>query len=100
MEEFINIIIKRLNEKGMHGNLVPSFVRDVANVTISKFIDLKEANQKLGTLGWHEYELDEHTFQLIEAVIEKEYFQNRIDLKEGAAVKRFSIPLMFQQAAF
>jgi hypothetical protein len=36
MEQLINIIIKRLNKKGMQDNLVPSYIRDVANVDVSK----------------------------------------------------------------
>jgi hypothetical protein len=54
----------------------------------------------LGRSEWHEYELDDHTLQLIEAVIEKECFINGISIEEGASSKGGSIPRMFQLAAY
>ncbi len=100
MEKLIKIIIERLNKKGMHVTLVPSFIRDVTNVAVFKFSDPKELNRRLGTLGWHEYELDDHTFQLIEAVMEKECFITGIDMEEGAGSQGCSIPRMFQEVIY
>jgi hypothetical protein len=100
MEQLVKIIIKRLKEKGMDITLVPSFVRDVANLSISSASDLKELNRRLETLGWYEYELDDHTFQLIEAVIEKECFTNRVDVEEGVISKVCAIPQLFKQVSY
>ncbi len=100
MEQLREIIVKRLKEKGMDLYQVPSFVRDVANTSASTASDLKELNRRLGTPGWHEYELDDHTFRLIEAIIEKECFTNRIVTKNGFITKKCSIPQLFKEASF
>jgi hypothetical protein len=100
MEHLIQIVIKRLNEKGINIDLVPPLIRDVANVSISAGSDIKEMNRILGTLGWHEFDLDYHTFQLIEAVIERKFFANQIDVIEGIISKKCFIPQLFQHVAY
>jgi hypothetical protein len=97
MEQLKEIIIQRLKAKGMDVTLVPSFIRDVANTNISTAYDLKELNRRLGTLGWNEFELDDHTFRLIEAVIEKECFINKTENKNGLISKECPISQLFQK---
>lgn len=97
MEKLKEIVIKRLKEKGVDAATVPSFIRDVANISLSTDSDLNELNRRLQSLGWDEFELDDHTFQLIEAIIENERFINNVEAKDGLLAKEFSIPLLFQQ---
>lgn len=97
MEELVEIVIKRLEEKGMDETVIPSFIRDVANISLSTDSNLPELNRRLQSLGWDEFELDDHTLQQIEAVIENNCFKNRIEVKDCIITKDFSIPLLFQQ---
>jgi hypothetical protein len=98
MKQLIKIVIKRLVEKGMDINLISSFIRDVANINPSTDYDLTELNRRLSTLGWYDLELDYHTFQLIDAIIENELFLNKTEEKQGLPLKFFSIPALFGQS--
>lgn len=99
MEQLIKTVIKRLEGKDIDINSIPSFIRDVVNINLSVVdSDLNELNRRLQTLGWYEFELDDHTFQLIKAIIESERFINKEEEKEGLLPKEFSIPLLFHQS--
>ena len=95
----LNILIKRLTGKGISKNNIPAYLRDVSNsINSGEEIDLTDLNNRLTGLGWYEFELDDHTFQLIKAIIESERFINKEEEKEGLLPKEFSIPLLFHQS--
>ncbi|MDY6904163.1 MAG: hypothetical protein SWH61_05695 [Thermodesulfobacteriota bacterium] len=97
METLKRCVIKRLNERGMDSDVIPSFIRDVANAGTFFHSDFKALNQRLATLGWHEFELDRHTFQMIEAIIENEQFSQNLSTEEGLEAGGLSIPLLSEQ---
>jgi hypothetical protein len=97
MKKLAEIVIKRLNEKGIDMAFIPSFIRDISNIDLPANPDFNDLNRKLQTLGWHEIDLDDHTFQLIAAIIDKKCFSSKREEKEKLIIKEFSIPLYFQQ---
>jgi len=65
------LFIKRLKDKGIEECLIPGFIRILANSLIGyPDTNLFLINKKLGYLGWRDFELDEHTFQLAMACFE------------------------------
>ena len=69
----LNILIKRLTGKGISKNNIPAYLRDVSNsINSGEEIDLKDLNNRLTGLGWYEFELDDHTLQLIIANLEEQ----------------------------
>ncbi len=67
------ILIQRLEKKGVEHAAIPWFMRDFANITlVTPDMNLAEVNRKLHSLGWNDFELDDHTLQLIIASLETE----------------------------
>jgi hypothetical protein len=57
----------------METSNIPAFVRDLANtVSVNGYLSLQELNGRLRTLGWDDFELDDHTLQLIMANFERD----------------------------
>jgi len=71
MSQLTEIVIKRLEEKGIRSDIIPGFVRNVINtISINPECNLQELNNRLHFLGWDDFELDEHTLQLVIAGFE------------------------------
>jgi hypothetical protein len=71
MEKLIRILIERLAGKGMEISTIPTFIRDLANTMVANsYLSLQELKRRLKSLGWDDFELDEHTLQLIIAIFE------------------------------
>ncbi len=71
MNQLSKILITRLEGKGIRPDMVPGFFRDVANtISINPHPTLQELNSKLELLGWNDFELDDHTLQLVIANFE------------------------------
>ena len=71
LEQLTEILIQRLEEKGLAPDQIHRFIRDVTNpFSDDHDIDLEERNRQLHLLGWEGIELDDHTFQLIRATLE------------------------------
>ena len=71
MEQIITTLIERLVGKGMEINNIPAYIRDLANIlAVNSHLNLEELNGRLGSLGWDDFELDDHTLQLILANFE------------------------------
>jgi len=69
----LNILIKRLTGKGIARNNIPAYLRDVSNnINAGEEIDLQNLNNRLMDLGWYEFELDDHTLQIIIANLEEQ----------------------------
>ena len=64
-------LLQRLKEKGIEECLIPGFLRILTN-SLNGYPDTNRflINKKLGYLGWPDFELDEHTFQLAMACFE------------------------------
>jgi len=75
MDLIRGILIDRLIEKGMEKNTIPPYIRDLANtLEVDSHFSLQELNRRLRLLGWDDFELDDHTFQLIIASLEMDDF--------------------------
>ena len=64
--------IQRLMKKGMTKDLIPAFIRNLENALVSHpEMNLSGIQGVLKSLGWDEFELDDHTLQLILASCEE-----------------------------
>ena len=58
-------LIGRLIDSGIEASLIPGFIRSLANAyLVSPDMSHCQANKRLKYLGWHDIEIDYHTFQL------------------------------------
>jgi len=75
MNQLTEIMISRLEKKGVQIDIIPGFIRDLVN-TISNDhqSNFQELNKKLHLLGWDDFELDDYTLQLVIASVEAEAF--------------------------
>lgn len=83
-------LIRRLEKKGLDSNLIPSFVRSLANCyVVNPHLSLSQVNRQLQYLGWEGVEMDYHTLQLILSCFEDEGLK-RLETKPVRwFVKRF-----------
>jgi len=66
------ILIERLKKKGMEQNILPLFIKDLSNsLSIFDSTDFLQINNRLNLLGWIDFEMDYHTFQLAKAYFDK-----------------------------
>ncbi len=66
-KEFKNIenLLQRLQEIGIEPNLIPGFMKDIANsLFLNPDMNYSQVNERLHYLGWNDVELDYHTYQL------------------------------------
>lgn len=83
MSQLNEIVIKRLEEKGIRSDIIPGFVRDLGNsISINPECSLQELNSRLHLLGWDDFELDDYTLQLVIASVEEENFTKQSALRE------------------
>jgi len=69
-----NQFINRLKDKGIEECLIPGFLRLLANsLTGYPDTNLLLINKRLDYLGWQDFELDEHTYQLAMACFEDDH---------------------------
>ena len=58
-------LIHRLVEQGMDTNMIPGFIRSLANTfTYQPNMDLQQVNDRMQQMGWGDFELDYFTFRL------------------------------------
>jgi len=75
LNEVTNALYRRLEQRGIESGLIPGFIKIIADFIIPEpalSLDLKEANRRLHSLGWDEFDLDYHTLQLVIAALEAE----------------------------
>ncbi len=66
-----NILTRRLLEKHMDPREIPGFMRSLASaLAASPYGDRRSLNRRLRSLGWADFELDDHTLQLFVASCE------------------------------
>ena len=66
MGKITRILIDRLVGKGMDINTIPTYIRDFGRtISVKPSPTLQDLKQHLKLLGWHDFELDDHTLQLI-----------------------------------
>ena len=65
------LLIQRLNHKGLDSNLIPGFLRILANsICINPNQNLTLINRHMRHMGWHDFDLDYHTFVLARNCLE------------------------------
>ena len=73
MDHIIRILVDRLVGKGVEPGTIPAYIRDLFNtISIRTNLGLHELNRRMELLGWDDFELDDHTLQLIKAIFETE----------------------------
>ena len=73
--ELKHLLIKRLKHKGLENNLIPGFLRSLANsISISQNFNLVLLNRHMQHLGWDDIDLDYHTFELARTCLEAKGF--------------------------
>ncbi|MCK5685198.1 hypothetical protein KAJ27_13800 [bacterium] len=58
-------LILRLIDNGIEASMIPGFIRSLVNASLIR-PDMShcKVNERLKYLGWHDIEIDYHTFQL------------------------------------
>jgi hypothetical protein len=65
------LLIQRLNHKGLDKNLIAGYLRILANsICISQDQNLTLINQHMRHIGWDDFDLDYHTFELARNCLE------------------------------
>lgn len=66
MERLNDILLQRLTTKGIEPNAISRFIKDLTyTLAIDPQMSLGEINRRLHLLGWYDFEVDEHTLQLV-----------------------------------
>lgn len=98
MSELKDILLGRLEKKGVEPGLIPNYIRIVTQVLLDmKDANLEDINKRLLFLGLNDIELDEQTFQLLIANLESDDFSihpKERDLFRGNTLDSGRIPEM------
>lgn len=71
MNQLKEILLQRLENKGIEPGLIPALIKSIASsIPGISHMNLKELNRRLHLLGWDDFELDDHTLQLVIATLE------------------------------
>ena len=71
MDQIIRIMIECLVGKGIGISTIPAYIRNLANtLSVNPHSSFQELNRRMQLLGWNDFELDDHTLQLIIAIFE------------------------------
>ena len=73
--ELRQLLIQRLSHKGLEKNLIPVFLRSLANsINLGQNQNFKLINRHMRHMGWDDIDLDYHTFELARNCLEAEGF--------------------------
>lgn len=65
MKQLTEILITRLEKKGMNPEVIPCFIRNLENTILTKpHTGFLQVNNHLHSLGWDDFELDYRTLEL------------------------------------
>ena len=91
MNQIKEILLNRLEEKGLDPNYIPGFIRSLANsICRDPDMSLTQINQRLQYLGWSGIDLDYHTLQLMIACLESEGLPSLKEMPTRWFTKLFS----------
>ena len=69
MDQIIEILVERLEGKGINAAKIPSCVETIMNVNFLYPIpNHRELNRRMQSLGWSNFEIDDHTFKLVKLI--------------------------------
>ena len=73
MHNLKRLLYNRLQDIGLDQNLIPGFIRSLANsIFLKPNMELYQIRKQLEYLGWNDFDLDYHTFQLAKTCLELE----------------------------
>ena len=73
MDNLKQLLNDRLQKIGLEKNLIPGFIRSLANsIFLKPNMDLYQIRKQLEYMGWTDFNLDYHTFQLAKTCLELE----------------------------
>ena len=73
--ELRQLLIQRLSHKGLEKNLIPGFLRSLANsINLGQSQNFTLINKHMRHMGWDDIDLDYHTFELARNCLEAEGF--------------------------
>jgi hypothetical protein len=71
MAQLKEILIRRLNKKGIELRTIPGFIRSFSSsFYIDPSMSLVQLNDRMRYMGWEDIELDYYTFQLVVEMLE------------------------------
>ena len=77
MDQIAQILMERLENKGMEPGIIPGFIRNLANaLSVDPHTNLFLVNKHLHLLGWDDFELDYRTLELATEYLEAEGLGN------------------------
>jgi hypothetical protein len=66
LNQIKEVLSQRLEKSGLESSQIPGLIKDIANAILSTtYVDLEKVNKQLRFLGWDNFQLDEHTLQLV-----------------------------------
>ena len=69
MERIIKILVERLEGKGIEAAKIPSCIETIMNISfIYTISNCQELNRRMRSLGWFNFEIDDHTFKLVKLI--------------------------------
>ncbi len=72
MSQFTQILIDRLEKKGMESGEIPGFIRDLTNaLLVNPHLNHLHLNEQLRLLGWNDLDLDYRTLEVATACFER-----------------------------
>lgn len=87
MSQLTQILIDRLEKKGMEPGEIPGFIRDLTNtLLVNPHSNHLHLNEQLHLLGWNDLDLDYRTLEVATACFEREESERlfRISMSEGS----------------
>ena len=70
MDQIVKILVSRLKDKGIESAKIPSCIETAWNILFLYPIqNSQELNSRMQSLGWHNFEIDDHTFKLVKLII-------------------------------
>ena len=75
MSDLKQLLYNRLLKIGVDENVIPGYIRCLANsIFLKPDMRLYQIRRHLEYMGWNDFDLDYHTFQLTKACLEMEGF--------------------------
>jgi hypothetical protein len=69
LNPIINIIVGRLEEEGIDLDRIPACIETIVDIMyLYPALSCRELNNKMQSLGWHNFEFDNHTFKLVKLI--------------------------------
>ena len=87
MNQLAEILIERLEKKGMWSGEIPGFIRDLSNaLLVNPHLNHLHLNDQLHLLGWNDLDLDYRTFEVAIACFEREESERlfQVSMSEGS----------------